>query len=70
MHKTFVQQATEQTFTCRELLDIIDDEIDSWHASKPDQALHEWLGFTQEQYKEFVSDPLMLAYILQRICEL
>lgn len=37
--------------------DLIEDAVDSWHASTHDQMgveLHEWLGWTWEEYKRWV----------------
>jgi hypothetical protein len=35
----------------------IDDAIDAWHAGGSNMELHEFLGMTWEEYRQFVRDP-------------
>lgn len=42
----------------------IDDEIDIWHESATKLSLHEWLGFTPEEYELYVEKPELLRVIL------
>ena len=42
----------------------IDDEIDAWHQSETQLSLHEWLGFTPEEYALYVEKPQLLRAIL------
>jgi hypothetical protein len=41
----------------------IDDAIDEWHASDHACELHEYLGFTSEEYAAFLHDPGTLEVI-------
>lgn len=42
----------------------IDDEIDAWHDVKTPLGLHEWLGFTQDEYALYVEQPHLVKLIL------
>jgi hypothetical protein len=40
------------------LTDIeIDDLVDEWHRSPDGQELHDYLGWTEEEYSAWVEDP-------------
>ena len=43
----------------------IDDAIDEWHSSDTPCELHEYLGFTPEEYAAFLHDPGTLSLIAQ-----
>jgi hypothetical protein len=45
-------------------LSRIDDEIDAWHMTDTSIPLHEWLGFTSDEYQLYVEKPLSLRIIL------
>jgi hypothetical protein len=42
----------------------IDDEIDAWHSANTTMPLHEWLGFTPDEYQLYVEMPASLRIIL------
>jgi len=42
----------------------IDDYVDRWHDEASDQALHEYLGMTREEYAAWVKDASSLVGIL------
>ena len=46
------------------LTEEIDDFVDSWHSSDSEQALHEFLGMTQEEYAAWVDGSWVLPYII------
>lgn len=59
-----------QTFADRVLagkvidLDTVDDDVSAWHRAKgAGCALHEWLGFSREEYSLFVEQPDSLRTI-------
>lgn len=49
-----------------EILDVgrINDEVASWHKTDSPLPLHDWLGFTEEEYALFVERPSSVRYIL------
>lgn len=63
LRKTFVQSALNG-----EIFDLneIDEFIEAWHESNSKVPIHEWLGFTSEEYSEFLDNPRKLHYILKR----
>ena len=42
----------------------IDDEIDAWHEADTTMPLHEWLGFTPDEYQLYVELPASIRIIL------
>lgn len=42
----------------------IDDEIDAWHEADTIVPLHEWLGFTSDEYQVYVEMPASIRIIL------
>ena len=42
----------------------IDDEIDAWHEADTTIPLHEWLGFTPDEYQLYVEMPASIRIIL------
>ena len=45
-------------------LNVVDDDVDAWHdAGGGGCELHEWLGFTEEEYALFVEQPNALGPI-------
>lgn len=42
----------------------IDDYVDRWHDEASDQALHEYLGMTREEYAAWVKDASSLVGIV------
>lgn len=42
----------------------IDDEIDAWHEAETEIPLHEWLGFTPDEYQLYVEKPASIRIIL------
>jgi hypothetical protein len=42
----------------------IDDEIDAWHEADTTMPLHEWLGFTPDEYQVYVEMPASIRIIL------
>lgn len=55
--------------TLKNLSDLIDDEIDTWHSLPRGggTSLHLYLGMTWEEYSRFVETPEALVDILQTI---
>lgn len=45
-------------------LDDIDDFVDVWHDGDDDRELRDFLGFTAEEYKAWVEEPSLIAYIV------
>ena|SRR2546425_5100628 len=45
-------------------LSRIDDEIDAWHEADTTIPLHEWLGFTPDEYQLYVEKPASIRIIL------
>jgi hypothetical protein len=45
-------------------LSRIDDEIDTWHEADTTMPLHEWLGFTPDEYQLYVEMPASVRIIL------
>lgn len=43
----------------------IDDYVDAWHDGIQDVPLHEYLGFSPEEYSLWLSEPDMLAHIVR-----
>lgn len=43
----------------------IHDEIDYWHEGDGIQPLHEWLGMTPGEYKQWAEDPSSLSDIIE-----
>ena len=50
------------------LEDALGQEIDLWHSSVPLCKLHEWLGFTRDEYAEFVIHPQRFLCYLELCC--
>lgn len=48
----------------RVLLDEIDDYVEKWHKSAPNQSLHDFLGMTWDEYSLWVADNDILPYIV------
>jgi len=44
--------------------DAIDDYVDTWHDGDFECSLHEFLGFTKQEYALWVEDPRCLQSIL------
>ena len=42
----------------------VDDEIDAWHEADTTVPLHEWLGFTLDEYQLYVEMPASIRIIL------
>ena len=42
----------------------IDDEIDAWHEADTNIPIHEWLGFTPDEYELYVEMPASIRIIL------
>ena len=55
-----------ERFLCGEECDLtrIDDEIDAWHEADTTIPLHEWLGFTPDEYQLYVEMPAAIRIIL------
>ena len=55
-----------ERFLCGEECDLtrIDDEIDAWHDADTTVPLHEWLGFTPDEYQLYVEMPASIRIIL------
>lgn len=47
--------------------EAIDDYIEEWHEARTRLELHEWLGFTLEEYALFVEKPEFLGILIDRI---
>lgn len=48
-------------------MDSIDDKIDEWHNSDSELPLHEYLGWSEEQYHKWVMAPDMSSYVSQNV---
>lgn len=61
--KTFVQAALNG-----EIFDLneIEEYIELWHQADGKVPIHDWLGFTSEEYSDFQQDPTQLHNILIR----
>ncbi len=46
------------------LVDDIDDYVDLWHEGGEDVSLHDFLGFTPEEYALWVERPDSIKFIL------
>lgn len=46
------------------LLDDIDNYIELWHDSETNLELHDFLGFTQQEYSLWLEDSSLLPYII------
>jgi hypothetical protein len=55
--RTFVARAMMGEFEGLDLEDVIDDAIEAWHSSDSTLELHEYLGFTWDEYGEWVAAP-------------
>lgn len=52
-----------------QVLDVqreMDNEIDLWHEKKPNCSLHEWLGFSWDEYCYWLEHPRDLSKLLDR----
>lgn len=58
-YRRFLPRMMEGDF----LPEDIDDAIDEWHSSEVDCELHDYLGFTQDEYAAFLHDPGTLGLI-------
>lgn len=48
------------------LVDDIDDHIDSWHDDQLGLSLHEYLGFSHEDYKLWLEQPAVLRFLVHQ----
>jgi hypothetical protein len=60
MSETYVDQVLEGSA----LWTDIDDFVDEWHESGPEVPLHEYLGFSWDDYRLWVEQPRSLRMIL------
>ena len=60
------KRAIVERFLSGEECDLsrIDDEIDAWHEADTTVPLHEWLGFTPDEYQLYVEKPVSICVIL------
>lgn len=62
----YVECALRGDYTDRVM--ALDDAIDTWHDRRDDRfpvaPMHEWLGFTWEEYRRWAEDPSALDAIL------
>lgn len=42
----------------------IDDYVDEWHESDSDEAIYDYLGMSQQEYRLWVHDPDILPFII------
>ena len=59
-HPTFIDRAVRGEV----LPDEIDDFIDYWHDADSDEALHEFLGLSFDEYSLFVAHPDNISTII------
>lgn len=61
----FVSRAMAGEFSAP-LEEVVDDEIDAWHDSSSGKALHEYLGFTWDEYSSWAEGDSTVEEILRR----
>ncbi|WP_122447823.1 hypothetical protein [Pseudomonas viridiflava] len=42
----------------------IDDFVDTWHEIDGDETIHSYLGMTKQEYRLWVHDPDILAFVI------
>lgn len=57
----FVEQVLNDKIT--DPINRIDDFISEWHSSNTNLSLHEWLGFTWQEYSLFIENQNNLEQI-------
>lgn len=60
---TFMDRALRGEFV--DLSEAILDEMDLWHGDEEKQPLHEWLGMTKDEYKQWAENPSSLSGIIK-----
>jgi len=60
MFKTFIGRCLEGDVR----IEAIDDFVEKWHESETSMPLHEYLGFTWDEYKLWAEQPQALRFIL------
>lgn len=63
--KNFVQKYLAGEIKISDLDLVINDFIDKWHSVDDNTELHDFLGFTYEEYKQWISYPGTLWKILE-----